>query len=60
MLTDRARKFDTWYENHDHYYVFDFQAELLAYCESDVLLSKAACQVFCKEFEEISGFNPLE
>ena len=60
MSTDRAREFDTWYESHDPDYVFDFQAELLAYWESDVLLLKGACQVFCKEFEEISGFNPLE
>ena len=61
--TDRATELETletWYESHDPNYVFDFQAELLAYCESDVLLLKGACQVFCKEFEEISGFNPLE
>ena len=60
MSTDRAREFETWYESHDPDYVFDFQTELVTYCESDVLLLKGACQVFCKEFEEISGFNPLE
>ena len=60
MSVDRAREFETWYESHDPDYVFDFQAELVAYCESDVLLLKGACQVFCKEFGEISGFNPLE
>ena len=60
MSTDRAREFDTWYESHDPDYVFDFQAELVTYHESDVLLLKGACQVFYKEFEEISGFNPVE
>ena len=41
-------------------YIFDFQKELLSYCESDVLLLKGACEVICKDFEEISGFNPLQ
>ena len=35
--------------------IFDSQVEFLAYCESDVLLLKDACQ--CQEYEEISGFN---
>ena len=60
MSTQRARDFHEWYDAHDPGFVFDFQKELVAYCESDVLLLKGACQVFCQEFEEISGFNPLE
>ena len=60
MSTQRAQEFHQWYDAHDPEYVFDFQKELVAYCESDVLLLKGACQVFCQEFEEISGFNPLE
>ena len=60
MSTQRAKEFERWYNAHDSDYVFDFQKELVAYCESDVLLLKGACQVFCQELEEISGFNPLE
>ena len=60
MSVARAQEFERWYDTHDPDYVFHFQAELLAYCESDVLLLKGACQVFCQEFEEISGFNPLK
>ena len=60
MSVERTAEFERWYADHDPDYVFHFQNELLAYCESDVLLLKGACQVFCQEFEEISGFNPLE
>ena len=60
MSVERARDFHQWYDAHEPGYVFDFQKELVAYCDSDVLLLKGACQVFCQEFEEISGFNPLE
>ena len=60
MSTDRAREFHQWYDAHDPEYVFEFQKELVAYCQSDVLLLKGACEVFCQEFEAISGFNPLE
>lgn len=59
MSIERANGFKQWYDVHSSDYVFDFQKELGAYCESDVLLLKGACQVFCQEFEEISGFNPL-
>ena len=59
MSVERVNEFERWYNAHPPDYVFDFQKELLAYCESDVLLLKGACQVFCEEFEEISGFNPL-
>ena len=56
---ERANEFERWYDAHSSDYVFDFQKELVAYCESDVLLLKGAYQVFCQEFEEISGFNPV-
>ena len=57
---EHANEFEQWYTDQVPDYVFYFQAELLGYCESDVLLLKGACQVFCPEFEDISGFNPLE
>ena len=60
MSVQRAQDFHQWYDAHEPGFVFDFQKELVAYCESDVLLLKGACQVFCQEFEQISGFNPLQ
>ncbi|CAH3024367.1 unnamed protein product [Porites evermanni] len=39
--------------------VFNFQEELLKYCESDVKLLKEGCLKFEAEFEEIACFNPL-
>lgn len=60
MSEKRAKAFHQWYESHDPDYVFNLQEELRAYCQSDVALLKGRCEVFCKEFETISGFNPLE
>jgi len=62
MSLSRAKEFDQWYENlfKDPDYRFNFQEELLSYCQSDVLLLKGGCEVFCQEFKEISGFNLLE
>ena len=39
--------------------VFDFQEELLKYCESDVKLLKEGCLIFVREFKDIAGFNPM-
>ena len=62
MSTERVQEFERWYAQQlaEPDLIFDFQAELVAYCESDVLLLKGACEVFCQEFEAISGFNPLQ
>ena len=62
MSISHAKECEEWYIERlaDPDYVFYFQAGLLAYCQSDVLLLKGMCKVFCEEFEEISGFNPLE
>ena len=43
----------------DHNYVFDFKAEHMAYCESDVKLSQNGREVFCQDFEDIADFNPM-
>ena len=58
MSIQRAQDFHQWYDAHEPGFVFDFQKELVAYCESDVLLLKGACQVFCQEFEQILGSTP--
>ena len=49
-----------WYQPKvDSNSTFNFQEELLAYCESDVKLLKEGCLTFVREFKEIAGFNPL-
>ena len=40
--------------------MFDFQKELVAYCESDVRLLKEGCLTFKRLFEALAGFNPFE
>ena len=40
--------------------VLTMSSIFLAYCESDVLLLKGACQVFCKEFETIRDVDSYE
>jgi len=40
--------------------VFDFQKELVAYCESDLRLLKEGCLTFKRLFETLAGFNPFE
>ena len=39
--------------------IFDFQKELVEYCESDVKLLKQGCLKFKGLFEEKSKFNPI-
>ena len=61
MSKDRYKEFDRWYTataalQED----FHFRDELLAYCESDVRLLRAGCDVFRREFRELAGFDPFE
>ena len=60
MSVEQDQEFEGWYAQQDPKYVFDFKAELLTHCEFDVFLLRGACEVFCQEFKDISGFNPLE
>lgn len=60
MASKKREKFLTWYDQKvASNAVFDFQEELLKYCQSDVKLLKEGCPKFVQEFEEIAGFNPL-
>ena len=62
MSPKRKAEFEEWYTERlaDPEYIFDFQRELIEYCRSDVKLLQDGCEVFCKEFAVISGFNPME
>lgn len=54
------RAFEQWHADQVSRGVeFDFQAEMEAYCHSDVALLQAGCEAFCKQFSNIAGFNPM-
>ena len=50
---------ETWHQQQRDQ-VFDFQKELVAYCQSDVRLLKEGCLSFKRLFETLAGFNPFE
>jgi len=55
------QEFEKWHkEQHHIQVVFDFQKELVTYCESDVCLLKEGCPTFKRLFEAKRGFNPFE
>ena len=51
--------FETWHQQQRDQ-VFDFQKELVAYCQSDVRLLKEGCLTFKRLFETLTGFNPFD
>ena len=61
MSPEGRQKFETWHkEQRDNQILFDFQKELVAYCESDVSLLKEGCLTFKRLFEAKTGFNPFD
>ena len=50
---------ETWHQQQRDK-VFDFQKELVAYCQSDVRLLKEGCLTFQRLFETLTGFNPFD
>ena len=60
MSVSRHADFQKWYgETSARQEPFHFQEQLLAYCESDVRLLCAGCDVFRREFNELAGFDPF-
>ena len=60
MSPQRKEEFDKWYnEKVSERYIFNFQHELLTYCQSDVRLLKQGCMKFHSQFHEICSFNPM-
>lgn len=60
MSQKRKEEFLAWHaEKVRERYVFDFQRELLLYCQSDVRLLKQGCMTFQKQFLEIVGIDPM-
>ncbi|KMQ82024.1 putative dna polymerase-like protein, partial [Lasius niger] len=58
MQTPTRQAFLTWYEDHK-IDTFDFQAEMLAYCRSDVDILRRASLNFRQLFMEIAGVDPF-
>ena len=57
---ERRQKFEMWHkEQRDNQVLFDFQKELVAYCESDVRLLKEGCLSFKRLFEAKTGSTRL-
>ena len=61
MSPKGRQEFERWHkEQRDKHVVFDFQKELIAYCESDVRHLKEGCLTFKRLLEAQAGFNPFE
>ena len=61
MSPKGRQEFEKWHQEQRYNdVVFDFQKELMSYCESDVRLLKEGCLTFKRLFEAKTGFNPLE
>jgi len=58
MSTQRKAAFEEWYEKQEGKQ-FDFQQEIVKYCQSDVRLLKQGCQKFQTHFQQVTGFNPM-
>ena len=61
MKSERKGEFERWYQSKvNEGATFNFQQELLEYCQSDVKLLKQGCIEFQREFQTLAGFNPME
>ena len=61
MSVSGRKAFETWHaEQVSKQVEFNFDEELVAYCESDVKLLKAGCLKFKQLFEEKSKSNPFD
>lgn len=60
MMSKKKKELETWHAQQvARGLPFDFQKEFKEYCESDVLLLKAGCQAFQRQFEDQASFNPM-
>ena len=60
MSTDDREKFYTWYNDLvERQHEFDFQAEILRYCRSDVDILRRCCFEFRELFSQITDVDPF-
>ena len=61
LKTKDKASFEKWYDEQvNRGELFDFEKELVSYCQSDVALLKAGCEAFVKQFRQEADFNPFE
>ena len=61
MSVKGRQEFEEWHAEQVRKNVeFDFDKELISYCESDVRLLKEGCLTFKRLFEAQTGFNPFD
>jgi len=61
MSPKAKQALETWHqEQRAQNVVFDFQKELVTYCELDVRLLKQGCLTFKRLFEAQAGFSPFD
>ena len=61
MSPARRQEFLTLYdEKVTERYIFEFQKEILFYCQSDVRLLQQGCMTLQSQFEQIVNFNSME
>ena len=61
MAPKKKEDFLRWHaEKRERGYIFNLQADMKSYCESDVKLLKAGCEAFVHDFEKEADFKPLE
>ena len=61
MSPKAKQALETWHEEQcTQNVLFNFQQELVTYCESDVRLLKQGCLTFKRLFEAQTGFNPFD
>ena len=54
MMKNVLQEFNEWYDNMPKEYVFNFQHEILEYCESDFNILHESCKIFRNHFKEIN------
>ena len=59
MKPDMRKAFDAWYKTVQHR-EFNLHEEMIAYCQSDVNVLKAGCEIFQREFAAKADFNPMD
>ena len=60
MNPDDREKFYAWYKDLlERDYNFDFQAEILSYCQSDVDILRRCCLEFRDLFCEVTDIHPF-
>ena len=60
MSPSETEKFLSWHKSLQQNYVFNFQDELLKYCQSDVDILRRCCMDFRELFHSVTDIDPFE